>query len=303
MTSRVDTTEELAGFLDTGLDLTTDGITAAERARTLAWYREHHDHGDLDLAPFARFQLEHDPTTFKRLRRHLFVLGREPEPPLPIAAAVLLWVHTYAVLGNGKGALYEIVAARSLGARRAEIMETIAVASLNGGPLAVNALAEVADGYLAEWPEDKPAAGVSWPEGWAPDVDALRSGIDLSSDTLQPGELELVRSWYRDVTGDVPAHVELLGELAPDALKTLRARFETAVRGALPAQLIPLFTLHLATVRQSPVAVARSLRIARGLGVRRGEALCALLWAAVYGGETTLEAAFVGAGDVLDGWA
>ena len=36
---------ELAGFLDTGLDLSTDSITEAERERTLAWYREHHDHG------------------------------------------------------------------------------------------------------------------------------------------------------------------------------------------------------------------------------------------------------------------
>ena len=35
---------ELAGFLDTGLDLSTDSITEAERERTLAWYREHHDH-------------------------------------------------------------------------------------------------------------------------------------------------------------------------------------------------------------------------------------------------------------------
>jgi hypothetical protein len=75
------------------------------------------------------------------------------------------------------------------------------------------------------------------------------------------------------------------------------------VRGALPAQIIPLFTLHLATVRQSPVAVARSLRLARGLGVRRGEALCALLWAAVYGGEGTVEAALAAAGDVLEDWS
>lgn len=298
-----DRREELAGFLDTGLDLRTDGITADERARTLAWYREHHDHGDLDLAPFARFQLEHDPTTFKRLRRHLLALGREPSPPLPIAVAVLLWVHTYAVLGNGKGALYEIVAARSLGATRAQIMETIAVAALNGGPLAVNALAEVADDYLAAWQEDDRADGIQWPDGWAPDVDRLRSGIDLSSDVLEAGELDLLCDWYLRTAGDVPSHVELLGRLAPDALKTLRARFETALRGALPAQLIPLLTLHLGAVRQSPAVVDRSLRIARGVGVRRGEALATLLWASVYGGEATLETAVAAAAGVLEEWA
>jgi alkylhydroperoxidase/carboxymuconolactone decarboxylase family protein YurZ len=297
-----DQNDALAGFLDTGLDLTTDGITSEERARTLAWYREHHDHGDLDLAPFARFQLEHDPTTFKRLRRHLLTLGTEPSPPLPIAAAVLLWVHTYAVLGNGKGALYEIVAARSLGATRAQTMETIAFAALNGGPLAVNALAEVAHEYLADWPDDNPAEGVRWPDGWAPDTSRLRSGIDLGSDALGPGELELLRDWYLRTEREVPPYVELLGSLAPNALKTMRARFETAVRGALPAQLIPLFTVHLGAVRQSPLVVGRSLRLARGVGVRRGEALSALLWAAVYGGESTLEAALAAAAGVLEDW-
>ena len=294
---------ELAGFLDTGLDLTTDGITAEERARTLAWYREHHDHGELDLAPFARFQLEHDPATFKRLRRHLLTVGREPSPPLPIAVAVLLWIHTYAVLGNGKGALYEIVAARSLGAARSEIMETIAFAALNGGPLAVNAVAEVADEYLAAWSDDDPVEGLHWPDSWGVDVDGLRTGIDLTSDELEPGELELIRDWYVRTASQVPRHVEVLGRLAPNALKTLRARFETAARGALPAQVIPLFTVHLAAVRQSPASIAGSLRIARGLGVRRSEALSALLWAAVYGGEVTLETAIAAAGDVLEGWA
>ena len=149
-------TRELAGFLDTGLDLSTDSVTEGERERTLAWYREHHDHGDLDLAPFIRYQMNHDPASFKRLRRHLFALGREPEDrPLPIVAAVLLYVYSYAVLGNGKGTLYEVVAARALGVTRAQAVETLALATLQGGPLAVNAFADYCDEYIAGWPEDE----------------------------------------------------------------------------------------------------------------------------------------------------
>lgn len=291
---------ELAAFLDTGLDLTTDGIADDERDRTLAWYREHHDHGDLDLAPFARFQLRHDPTTFKRLRRHLLTLGEQPQPPLPIAVAVLLWVHAYAVLGNGKGALYEIVAVRNLGASRAEVLEVIAFAALHGGPLAINAVAETAEAYIAGWEED--GAGIAWPDGWAADPDALRSGIDLTSDVLGDGELELIRAWYRRTGDAVPAHVELLATAAPDALKTLRARFETATRGALPAQMIPLLAAHLATLRGQDVQLRRALLTARSVGVRRGEALSVLLWAAVYGGEPTLEAALTAVGDLFQEW-
>ena len=294
-------TADLAGFLDTGLDLATDSITNGERERTLAWYREHHDHGDLDLAPFIRYQMHHDPASFKRLRRHLFALGREPDDrPLPIVAAVLLYVYSYAVLGNGKGTLYEIVAARALGVTRAQTVETLALATLQGGPLAVNAFAEHCDAYIAEWPEDE--GDVRWPQGWAPDPDAFRSGIDLGTDALEDGELGLIRDWYERMEGGVPAHVELLAELAPDALKTQRARFETAVRGELPAQLVPLQQANLSAIRLAKAPLRRSLVLARSLGVRRGEALATLLWAAVYGGDAVMETALEAVSDVLEGW-
>ena len=63
---------------------------------------------------------------------------------------MLLYIHAYAVLGNGKGTLYEIIAARALGVTRAEVVETLALAALQGGPLSVNAVAEFADDYLAD---------------------------------------------------------------------------------------------------------------------------------------------------------
>jgi alkylhydroperoxidase/carboxymuconolactone decarboxylase family protein YurZ len=295
--------ESSAAFLGMGVDLSTDTFTAEEKARTLEWYREYHDHGELDLAPFARFTIEHDPTGFKRQRRHVIALG-EPvdDAPLPLAAALLAFIHTYIVLGMGKGALYETITVRGLGVSRAEILETIALASLHGGPRGINALAEVADEYLREWPEDDGVSGIDWPDGWAPDIGAFRSGIDLGSDELLPGELELLRDWYRRAYGEVPAHVDFLARVAPGALKTQRARFETAVRGALPAQLIPLLSLHLSAVRLWPKPLRRAVQLARALGVARGQVVTALLWAAVYGADIVMETAFDAAGDVLDAW-
>jgi hypothetical protein len=283
--------ETHAEFLGLGLDLTTDAFSDEEKERVLAWYREVHDHGDLDLAPFARFMLEHDPTGFKRIRRHLLALGDELDgPPLPHAAGVLMFVHTYVVLGMGKGALYEIVAARDIGVSRAEVSETIRLATLYGGPRGINALAEVAEDYLRAWDDDTPSR-VVWPEAWTDDVGLLRSGIDLASDELEPRELELLRAWYVRVYGEVPPHVELLAKLAPRALKTQRARFETAVTGVLPVQMIALFAVHTSAVHIWPQPLRRAIQLARALGLRRGEVVAALFWAAVYGGEATLEAA------------
>ena len=277
-------------FLSAGVDFTTDTFTREEKERTLAWYREHHDVGDLDLSPFARFSIEHDPAWFKRLRRHIFAFD-EPgeESPLPLAAGVLAYVHTYFALGMGKGALYEIVTMRNLGATRAEVLEALAWGAYHGGPRGINAFAEVGDDYLRAWEEPADTrTRIAWPDGWAPDVDRFRSGIDLSSDKLLPGELERIRDWYRTTYGDVPAHVELL---APDALKTYRARYETTVRGALPAQMIPLLALHLYAVTLAPKPLRRAVRLARALGVTRREAMTVLLWAAVYGGDAVLETA------------
>lgn len=296
--------ETHAGFLGMGLDLSTDTFTDEEKARTLEWYGRLHDHGDLDLAPFSRFMLEHDPVGFKRLRRHLITLDDEIDgPALPVAAGVLMFVHTYIVLGMGKGALYEIIAMRELGATRAEIMETVRLGALHGGPRGVNALAEVADGYLREWHEEpETESRVAWPAGWAPDPERFRSGIDLGTDELGPGELELLRGWYRRTVGDVPSHVEFLGRVAPRSLKTQRARFETAITGALPAQIIPLLTLHLSAVRLWPTPLRRAVQSARSLGVRRGEVVAALLWAGVYGADVVMETAMDAAGDLFEDW-
>jgi alkylhydroperoxidase/carboxymuconolactone decarboxylase family protein YurZ len=291
-------------FLSVGTDFTTDTFTPEERERTLAWYREHHDVGDLDLSPFARFSIEHDPAWFKRLRRHIFAFDAPgDEPPLPLAAGVLAYVHTYFALGMGKGALYETVTMRNLGATRAEVLEALAWGAYHGGPRGINAFAEVGDDYLRAW--DEPAdtrTHIAWPDGWAADVERFRSGIDLSSDELLPGELERIRDWYTSTYGDVPAHVEFLGATAPDALKTYRARYETTVRGALPAQMIPLLALHLYAVTRSPKPLRRAVQLARVLGVRRREAVTVLLWAAVYGGDAVLETAFDAAGDVLESY-
>jgi alkylhydroperoxidase/carboxymuconolactone decarboxylase family protein YurZ len=284
--------ETHAEFLGLGLDLSTDAFTAEEKERVLAWYREVHDHGELDLSPFARFMLEHDPVGFKRIRRHLLTLGDALDgDPLPHVAGVLMFVHTYVVLGMGKGALYEIIAARELGASRAEVMETIRLATLYGGPRGINALAEVADDYLREWDDDGAGSRIDWPTAWTHDVAQLRSGIDLTSDALEAGELDLLRAWYLRMLGEVPPYIELGAAIAPRALKTQRARFETAVTGALPVQMVPLFALHVSAVRLWPQPLQRAIRTAKALGLRRGEVVAALFWAAVYGGENVLEAA------------
>jgi hypothetical protein len=182
-------------------------------------------------------------------------------------------------------------------------METVRLAALHGGPRGVNAFAEVADEYLSEWSEAADGASrVGWPEGWLPDVERFRSGIDLGSDALEPGELELVRDWHRELLGEVPPHVDFLARVSPRAFKTQRARLETAITGALPAQMIPLLFLHLSAVRLWPKPLRRAIQMAKALGVRRGELVATLYWAGVYAPDAVMETALDAAGDILESW-
>ena len=287
-------------FLDTGLDFSTEDFDPDEQAAMLAWYADVHDVGDLDLAPFARFWIKNDPGGFKRLKRHILTLESEAGGvTLPVAAGVLMHVFTYTAIGNGKGALYEIIAARTLGASKPEILETLRLAALTCGPSGMNPLGAIAEGYMDEWTEHD-ATGLRWPVGWAPDVGAFRSDLDPSTDELSDEEVARVVGWHERMHGEVPVHVATLARLHPTAYKTHRLRYELAFTGALPAQLVPLLDLHLAVNRRWPEAARRAVQMARALGVRRHQVVTTLFWGASSGGEAALEGAVAAVADLLD---
>jgi hypothetical protein len=290
-------------FLDTGLDFSTEEFDPEQQAAMLAWYADVHDVGDLDLAPFARFWIKNDPGGFKRLKRHILTLEDEIDGvSLPLAAGVLMHVFTYTAIGNGKGALYEVIAARALGASKAEILETVRLAVLASGPSGMNPLGDIAEGYFDEWTEpDGPP--LEWPSGWAPDAGAFRSGIDPSTDELSDDEMARLVAWHERMHGEVPVHVTTLARLHPRAYKTHRLRYELAFTGALPAQLVPLLDLHVAVNRRWPDAARRAVQMAQALDVRRHQVVTTLFWGAASGGEAALERAASAVADQLEGLA
>jgi len=91
-------------------------------------------------------------------------------------------------------------------------MEVIHLAALAAGPLGMNPLGELAHDYFLEWADDGAGSGLEWPDGWSPDVERFRSGIDLGSDGVADGELELLREWNRRMYGEVPPSVEFAAQ-------------------------------------------------------------------------------------------
>jgi hypothetical protein len=293
-------------FTDTGLDWNAeDRFSDAEREALLDWYREAHGTGDLSLVKFAPFLIDFLPAEFKLSRRHLSSI---PQPrdgvALPDIALILCYLHSYTATAYTDGILYQIISARHLGASKALVMDVLRYAYLSAGPRGMNAVADRSEAYLRAWTDDDPPARlIEWPPGWAPDPGAFRSGIDLTTTDVTAEEILAISRWHQRMHGVVPRHVELFARLHPEAYKLQRIRYEKSVGSVIPAQLIPLLTLHLAAMRLQPMVMRQAVHQARALGARRHHVVQAL-----FGGlrqsidPMVLEAAVDAVGQELSGW-
>src|SRR4051812_16645901 len=105
------------------IDWVAEEWTPNEKDQMLRWYTEAHGTGDTSLARFAPFMLQYDPLGFKRYRRHVRTHGAA-------VPGALLFLHTYAVLGNGPGALVQMLSAKQRGFTKAQVIETLSFAFL-----------------------------------------------------------------------------------------------------------------------------------------------------------------------------
>jgi hypothetical protein len=295
-----------ADFMDLGLNFDIEPFSAEEREKLLGWYRTEHGIEDLSLVSYMAFLIDHLPGPYKMMRQHAqATLVEEDGVSLPLVAYWLFYIHTYAAIDFAKGVKYQLLSARSVGASKQLVLDALAYAYLSGGPPAMNAVSEMSDSYLKEWVDPPDLAPVQWPQGWAHDPKAFQMGLDYSTPDLSAEEIERISAWYQRMHGVVPRHVALFGRLHPRAYKLQLARYErTAAGKEMPAQLAPLLTLHLATLRMQPLVMRQSVHQARALGCRRHHvvqtieaSLRQMMVHPVY-----MEEATDAIGDLLAGW-
>ena len=87
----------------------------------------------------------------------------------------------------------------------------------------------------------------------------------------------MISEWHQRMHGVVPRHVELFGRLHPEAYKVQRIRYEKSIGKAMPAQLAPLMTLHLAAHYLWTGVMRQAIHQARVLGARRHHVVHTLL--------------------------
>jgi alkylhydroperoxidase/carboxymuconolactone decarboxylase family protein YurZ len=294
---------DATGF-DTSLDTSSlDVISPNEADQLYEWYAQTHGEGNLDLTRFVPFMIEQCPGAFKRYRRYMETV-RSGKDGLPLFAVSLLFLYTYVVLADERAIFYEVIASHEWGATKRDVIDTIQLAFLEGGPVGANAVAELSEDYLRNWDEAGEAPQGGWPEGWRrATLGTYRSGLDFGTDELSAAEHEALLEWYKRRGEDEPDYVRFLSRHRPEALKTLRSRYEHALGEAqLPEQMLPLFRLHAGSVQRRKDTVRAAAVHARRVGVTKGQLLEALCWSFLYANEEALNAMVQALDSILDDW-
>jgi len=208
----------------------------------------------------------------------------------------MLFMHYYAITGFTRGVIVEIQFGRH---SKAEVADALAIALMHSFGVGLFTVAAEVQDYLRIYPG--PAEPISWPDGWTPDPEFFRAGLDFSTPELLPGELERIESWYTRVTGEVPRFVRFLGEVSPNVLKAYRNRFENTVR-ALPKQALPWLQVHYHALVANEEGLRDNILLARGFGMTQRQVVDALLWAMLYGGVEVISLVDRVAGDLIRRW-
>ena len=282
----------MSPLIDRGLDLSNLDSTSPDE---FAAFREFYQRTKGYALPAFEFWAEFGPEVLKRYRLQAKQTGAES------LIVPLSFLHLYAVIGYSEGILYEIRNAQAMGATKAQILETLAVAFLHAGPRGMQYVATSSQAYLESYEEPTPAAA-PFPVGWEPDPKAFESGLDFSEPGLTRAEIASLETWYQRCQGEIPPYVTFLAEFRPSLLKAYRSRFENSIRTALPKQMMPYLMTHFEVVRGSEDGIREGVLLAKGFGLSRAQTVDAIAWGLLYGGPAAASIAERAVGDTLRAW-
>jgi hypothetical protein len=287
--------------LHRGLDLDDVGVTTPEEIEIFRGETLESCGGRL-IYPLTAYTvlLENRPDMLKlhfRQMTNAFVVPGEGAFRILACTAMLHWYtcHRYE-----EGIIHEIRGSQSEGATKEQVNEILALAFTHSGPSGFHLVYRSAFDYLRTYREPERAA--VFPAGWAPDPEALRSGMDLSTASMTARDEQALFDWYERTIGEVPRSVRFLARHNADYLKAWRAKLEGAFRGALPKQLLPYILVHYNVNRGFTDGIREAVQLGRAWGMTKPQVVHAITFAVGYmAGVDALYAVDEAVGDLLDG--
>ena len=173
-------------------------------------------------------------------------------------------IHSYMMFGWETGILNEFQTLRRNGMSKAQIMELVIFSQLYAGMRGLGHVYRAVGDLLPVWQD--PAEPAPFPEGWAPDPDAFKCGLDLSARTLTDEDRRNLTAWYEATIGFVPKSILFGLQHHPEFVKVNRAKWEVAIK-TLPKQVAPYIMLRHHTIIGSRDGLREAALLGRAWGI------------------------------------
>jgi len=150
------------------------------------------------------------------------------------------------------------------GLTKNQIMEIIMFSQLYAGMRGLGHVYRAAGDILPimRQPTDPPV----FPDGWAADPDAFKSGLDLSTREMTAQDLKNLTEWYEKTLGSVPKSIQFGLKYHPEFVKVNRAKWEVAIK-TLPKQFAPYLMLRHHTITGSREGLREAALLAKAWGI------------------------------------
>jgi hypothetical protein len=150
-------------------------------------------------------------------------------------------LHSYIMTGWETGIRNQLRVLRSWEFTRAQFMEVILYARLAAGMRGLGHVYHAVGDMLPDYSDGD--GSTRWPDGWAADPAAFKSGLDLTTQDLTPSDEANLTAWYEKNVGYLPDSIKFGIQCDPQLLKVHRAMWETAIK-TLPKQIVPYLMIR-----------------------------------------------------------
>ena len=189
-------------------------------------------------------------------------------------------IHSYMMLGWETGILNEFNTLRRNGMSKEQIMELVMFSQLYAGMRGLGHVYRAVGDYLPAYaPPDEPLA--PYPDGWAPDPQAFKSGLDLTTREMTAADRTNLTNWYEGTIGYVPNSIAFGLKYHPDFVKVNRAKWEVAIK-TLPKQIAPYLMLRHNTITQSVEGLREAALLGKAWGISKKYVIQAVMGTVVY---------------------
>jgi hypothetical protein len=255
--------------------------------------------GPLYAMSSISIMLDNRPDFAKLHRRGAAMFGR-PSPPDELVGG-LGNLHAYIHLGFEPGILNEVRNRQRQGISKSQFLDLFMMAQLSAGIRGLQHIYNAVGTLLPDF-QNRPVSP-PFPEGWAPDADAFKAGLDLSTPELTSQDREAIEAWYLATIGEVPRSVRFAAKHHPTYLKGYRAKWEAAFRGGLPKQMMPYLMLRHNTNNALKDGIRESALLGKAWGMSKMWVIKAVTQSGYYfTGLEALSVAEEALAPVLDNW-